>query len=140
MPENFNYIAFGNRDYVEAEVERIGMNRGRMFEYTPTEVAKGLEELDPTSIAFLEKLPTFLCSEISRERGRASMVIRYGRIFDIEAGRKEVTTRFETLIDSAKLNSTTSTKRKSCSQPMVFNSTGPIGRFEKETSSRSWMD
>ncbi|WP_234834357.1 FRG domain-containing protein [Sinorhizobium meliloti] len=99
MPENFNYIAFGNRDYVQGEVGHIGMNRGRMFEYTPTEVARGLEELDVTSIAFLEKLPTFLCSEISRETGGASMVVRYGRISDVEAGRKEVTTRFETLID-----------------------------------------
>jgi hypothetical protein len=97
--ENFNYIAFGNRDYLEGEVSQIGMNRGRMFEYTPTEVAKGLEELDSESIAFLEKLPTFLCSEISRERNGASMVIRYGLISDIEARRKEVTAHFKTLID-----------------------------------------
>lgn len=99
MSENFNYIAFGNREYVEGDVDHIGMNRGRMFEYTPTDIAKGLEDFDATSIAFLEKLPTFLCSEIGRANGGASMVVRYGRIFDTKAGRREVTTRFETLVD-----------------------------------------
>jgi hypothetical protein len=99
MSENFNYIAFGNREYVEGDVDRIGMNRGRMFEYTPTDIAKGLEDFEATSIEFLEKLPTFLCSEIGRANGGASMVVRYGRIFETEAGRREVTTNFETLID-----------------------------------------
>ncbi|MGA9583548.1 MAG: FRG domain-containing protein, partial [Allosphingosinicella sp.] len=99
MSENFNYIAFGNRDYVEGDVDRIGMNRGRMFEYTPTEIAKGLEDLDSTSVEFLEKLPTFLCSEIGRPNGTPSMVVRYGRISETEAGRREVTTRFETSVD-----------------------------------------
>ena len=77
MPESFNYIAFGNRDHVEG-VQDIGMSRGRMFEYTPTEIAKGLESLDEDATAFLKKLPTFFCSEIARLDGGASMIVRYG--------------------------------------------------------------
>jgi hypothetical protein len=88
MSENFNYIAFGNRDRVEGAVDIIEMDRGRMFEYTPTDIEKRLENLDPTSIAFLEKLPTFLCSEISRWDGVASMVVKYGRIENTMPDRK----------------------------------------------------
>jgi hypothetical protein len=99
MSESFNYIAFGNREYVEGMVGVIEMSRGRMFEYTPTDVEKRLEDLGPTSIAFLEKLPTFLCSEISRSGGAASMAIKYGRIEGTTPGRKEVSTTFNTLID-----------------------------------------
>lgn len=58
MSDSFNYIAFGNLDYVK-DVEEIGVGRGRMFEYTPTEISKGLENLDQDSVNFLEKLPTF---------------------------------------------------------------------------------
>jgi len=99
MSESFNYIAFGNRDYVEGGVGTIEMSRGRMFEYTPTDIEKRLEDLGPTSISFLEKLPTFLCSEISRSAGSASMAVKYGRIENTKVGRKEVTTTFKTLID-----------------------------------------
>jgi hypothetical protein len=99
MSENFNYIAFGNRGLVEGAVDHIEMNRGRMFEYTPTDIAKALEDLDATAIEFLEKLPTFLCSEIERAKGSASMVVRYGRIKGIQADRREVTATFESLID-----------------------------------------
>lgn len=98
MSENFNYIAFGNPDYVEG-TEDIGMGRGRMFEYTPTEIAKGLESFDENTIQFLEKLPTFFCTEIARGDGGASMVIRYGRIARTKAGRREITTQFEPLIE-----------------------------------------
>lgn len=98
MSESFNYIAFGNRDYVTGEVDQISMNRGRMFEYTPSDVAKGLEELDGAALNFLEKLPSFLCSEV-RENDGASIVVRYGRISNTVAERREVTTHFETLID-----------------------------------------
>jgi hypothetical protein len=99
MSENFNYIAFGSREYLEGDIDQIDMNRGRMFEYTPSDVAKGLEDLDNAAIEFLEKLPTFLCSEISRGNGGASMLVRYGRISDTTAQRREVTTKFETLIN-----------------------------------------
>lgn len=103
MSENFNYIAFGNRDHLEGEVGSIGMGRGRMFEYTPTEIAKGVEDLDSDAIAFLEQLPTFLCSEIGSGGGgggdRLSMIVRYGRISGTDVKRREVVTNFETLID-----------------------------------------
>lgn len=99
MSENFNYIAFGNRKYVEGVVDRIEMTRGRLFEYTPTDIEKRLEDLGPKSIAFLEKLPTFLCSEIDRSGKAPSMVIKYGRVENILPDRKEVSTAFKTLID-----------------------------------------
>lgn len=98
MSENFNYIAFGNRDYVQGTF-KIGMSRGRVFEYTPIETAKGLETFDGNTVEFLEKLPTFFCSEIARVEEGASMVVRYGRITETEAGRREVTTKFEPLIE-----------------------------------------
>jgi hypothetical protein len=97
VSKNFNYIAFGNSDYVEAAV--IEMPRGRMFEYTPTDIGKRLENLGPKSIAFLEKLPTFLCSEIDRSGDAPSMVIKYGLIENTRPDRKEVATTFRTLTD-----------------------------------------
>lgn len=97
--QSFNYISFGNRDYLEGNGNEISMGRGRMFEYTPTDVEKRLEILDATAIAFLEKLPTFLCSEIKRARDGVSMLIKYGRISQTKPGRKEVSTLFETVID-----------------------------------------
>lgn len=95
----FNYISFGNREYLAGDGNEITMSRGRMFEYTPTDIEKRLEGLDSTAIAFLEKLPTFLCSEIRRVKGSASMLIKYGRISRTTPGVKEVSTTFETLID-----------------------------------------
>lgn len=99
MSESFNFIAFGSREYLEEEGGSIEMNRGRMFEYTPTDIEKRLEDLGPTSIAFIEKLPSFLCSEISRSAGISSMLVKYGRIEGTSADRKEVSTTFKTLID-----------------------------------------
>lgn len=99
MTDNFNYIAFGNRELVEATNEPIGMNRGRMFEYTPSDLASALESLETDSTQFLEKLPTFLCSEISRSGAEASMLIKYGKITNISVDRSEVTANFETLVD-----------------------------------------
>lgn len=99
MSESFNYIAFGNRDYVEGAVDVIEMSRGRMFEYTPTDLEKRLDDLQTTSIAFLEKLPTFLCSEISYPSVSPSMVIKYGLIGKTTADGKIVSTTFKTLAD-----------------------------------------
>ena len=99
MSESFNYIAFGYQGYVEGAVGTIGMSRGRMFEYTPTDIEKRLEDLGPTSIEYLEKLPTFLCSEISDLGGAASMVVKYGSIESTTAGKKDVSTTFKTLMD-----------------------------------------
>lgn len=98
MTKNFNYISFGNIEYVEG-VNTISMSRGRLFEYTPTELAHSLEELKQSSVEFLEKLPTFLCSEISRSNGRSVMFIRYGRISNLKVDKKEVVADFENLID-----------------------------------------
>ncbi|MBD8604533.1 FRG domain-containing protein [Pseudomonas sp. CFBP 8771] len=97
--QSFNYISFGNRDYLAGNGNEISMGRGRMFEYTPTDIEKRLEMLDSTAIAFLEKLPTFLCSEIMRVRDGVSMLIKYGRISQTTSGVKEVSTLFQTVID-----------------------------------------
>lgn len=99
MAENFNYISFGNWEYVEGNVSIITMGRGRMFEYTPSDTGKRLESLDPTAISFLETLPTFLCSEIQSAKDSVSMLIKYGRISNITPERKEVSATFETQID-----------------------------------------
>lgn len=106
MSDNFNYIAFGNPDYVEGKIKTIGMNRARMFEYTPTDIEERLGDLDASAVAFLEKLPTFLCSEVMRKgRGEGvSMLVKYGRIDETDAGRREVSTRFETLIDFGEID------------------------------------
>ena len=99
MSENFNFIAFGNWEYVNDATNAFEISRGRMFEYTPTDLAKRLEDLAPPSIEFIEKLPTFLCSEVVRSAGRASMLVKYVRIETIEPGRKEVSATFTTLVD-----------------------------------------
>lgn len=99
MAENFNYISFGNWESIEGKIDVFTMGRGRMFEYTPSDTEKRLESLDSTAIAFLEKLPTFLCSEIKIDGDAVSMLIKYGRISNINLGRKEVSSAFETVID-----------------------------------------
>lgn len=99
MAESFNYISFGNWENVEGNVDVVAMGRGRMFEYTPSDIEKRLESLDGTAIAFLEKLPTFLCSEIKPSGDTVSMLIKYGRISNIDPQRKEVSAAFETVID-----------------------------------------
>ncbi|CAN7318496.1 FRG domain-containing protein [Caulobacter sp. LjRoot300] len=99
MPENFNYISFGSREYVEGITDSIAMNRGRMFEYTAIDLEKRLESLEAISITFLETLPTFVCSEIWRTDDAAAMVVKYGRIGNTVADRKEVSTNFTTVID-----------------------------------------
>ncbi|MFG0393018.1 FRG domain-containing protein [Pseudomonas sp. zbq_4] len=97
--QSFNYISLGNREFLAGQVNEITMGRGRMFEYTPTDIEKRLEHLDSTAIAFLEKLPTFLCSEIMQARDGVSMLIKFGRISHTTSGAKEVSTVFETVID-----------------------------------------
>ncbi|MDF2619079.1 MAG: hypothetical protein K0S00_1738 [Xanthobacteraceae bacterium] len=99
MAEAFNYISFGNWEYIEGNVDDITMGRGRMFEYTPPDTEKRLESLDNTALAFLEKLPTFLCSEIKSGGDAVSMLIKYGRVSNINLGHKEVSAAFETLTD-----------------------------------------
>lgn len=98
MAENFNYISFGNVDYVDG-VSHVGMSRGRMFEYTPTELAQRLEELGEETLSFLMTLPTFLCSEVERANGGATMHVRFGRVENMEADRKEVMADFQSIIE-----------------------------------------
>ena len=97
MAESFNYISFGNWECVEGSANGIAMGRGRMFEYTPPDTEKRLASLDSTAIAFLEKMPTSLCSEIKTSGDSVSMLIKYGRISNINPGRKEVSAAFETV-------------------------------------------
>jgi FRG domain len=99
MTEYFNYISFGNRDYVEQADGVIEMNRGRMFEYTPTEIEKRLEALEAQSTAFIQTLPTFLCSEIFRTDDGFALVVRYGHVNNIEPEPKAVAATFQPLID-----------------------------------------
>ena len=101
--DNFNYIAFGSRERVQATNEPVVMNRGRMFEYTPSDLSSALENLETDSTQFLEKLPTFLCSEVSRSGAEASMLIKYGRISNISVDRREVRADFEVLVDFGEL-------------------------------------
>lgn len=103
MTEHFNYISIGNRDYLEEVVDSIAMGRGRMFEYTPPDIQKRLEPLDTAAISFIERLPTFLCSEIGWAGEQISMLVKYVRLSSIIPGRKEVTTTFETLVDFGEL-------------------------------------
>lgn len=106
MSDNFNYIAFGNPDYVAGDIDTVEMNRVRMFEYTPADIENRLGDLGADALAFLDKLPTFLCSEIARKgRGEGfSMFVKYGRIDGADADRREVSAQFETIIDFEEIN------------------------------------
>jgi hypothetical protein len=99
MAKNFNYISRGDWEAISDSAEGVAMYRERLFEYTPPDTGKRLEGLDPVSIAFLEGLPTFLCSEIKTADNNASMLIKYGRISNIRTGSKEVTMTFDMQID-----------------------------------------
>ncbi|SMC76744.1 FRG domain-containing protein [Primorskyibacter flagellatus] len=98
MADNFNYISFGNVDLVDG-VAQVGMSRGRMFEYTPTELANGLESLGDEALAFLMTLPTFLCSEVSGAKGGATMHVRFGRLVNARADRREIVADFEPIVE-----------------------------------------
>lgn len=83
MAESFNYISFGNRDAIPEANGRISMSLRRMFEYTPDTVAAALQGLSETALRYLEKLPTFLCSEIDRHDRGASLRVKYGRVSEV---------------------------------------------------------
>lgn len=99
MADTFNYISFGSREYIEDGVGEISMSRGRMFEYTPADIHSRLESLDSGALAYLEQQPTFLCSEISREGKRATMLVKYGWIEPLTVKSKSVETEFHTEMD-----------------------------------------
>lgn len=99
MSENFNYIAFGSTEYVAGIIDKVEMIRGRMFEYTPPELAQALEDLSPDASDFLDQLPTFLCTEFQRAGQGGSMWVKFGDISNTRVIGKEVVTNFKTLID-----------------------------------------
>lgn len=99
MIENFNYISVTKLEHPEEVFHKINMNRGRMFEFTSPDTAQRLEYLDGNSREFLEKIPTFLCSEITEVKYFAYMYIKYGRISKININGMSVSAEFETVID-----------------------------------------
>ena len=52
MAESFNYISFGNWEYIEGNIDIFTMGPGRMFEYTPPDTDKRLEGLGSGCIDF----------------------------------------------------------------------------------------
>lgn len=99
MVDHFNYISFGDAAYVSGIDGPLEMSRGRMLEYTPTELEKRLESLDTRSLAFMEALPTFLCSEANRTESGVKMVVRYGRVSNVQPSSREVASTFQPLIE-----------------------------------------
>ena len=99
MADHFNYISFGDAAYAAGVDGPLQMYRGRMFEYTPTELEKRLESLDGRSLAFLETLPTFLCSEANRTEDGVTMIVRFGRVSNMGLGGREVSATFEPLVE-----------------------------------------
>ena len=99
MLENFNYISFGNRSWLAEDDTLIEMGRGRMFEHTPTDTEQRLVGLDGPALAFLEKLPTFLCSEIDTGPDQPTMLVRFGHLRQIRADKKVVAAQFSTAVN-----------------------------------------
>ncbi|MGH6978407.1 MAG: FRG domain-containing protein, partial [Brevundimonas sp.] len=95
--KNFNYISFGG--WTGQADDAAMMTRGRMFEYTPTDIERRLERLDSAAVAFLQSLPTFLCSEVVQSGDEVAMFICYGRITSMEYVGREVRFNFDTQID-----------------------------------------
>lgn len=83
MTGHFNYISFGNWELVVSKVEKISIIRGRMFEYTPANTEKRLEDLGPKFLEFLVSLPKFLCSEHRQVNKHISLIIKFGRVSGI---------------------------------------------------------
>ena len=94
----FNYLSFHNREKLKRQGVRVAMERGRIFEYTPTDLKKRFERLTKAATTVLKDLPTFLCSEIEQIENGYSMLIRYGRITHVKVRPmdQEVTIVFQT--------------------------------------------
>ncbi len=86
MTKSYNYIAFGNRDRLRNDNRDTSMIRGRMFEYTPSNISQGLSDLGGDSISYLESLLTLLCSEVNYSNGAVSMIVKFGRVQNIDNG------------------------------------------------------
>lgn len=101
--ENFNYISFYNISKVDGNIDSISMELGRMFEYTPPDIEKRLQNYSDIAKDFLESLPTFLCTEIQRDDDGYYSIIKYGKINNIIKKNSEVEANFQTEIDFGKV-------------------------------------
>jgi len=86
----FNYISFGDRDNDAFTKGTIEMPRSRMFEYTPTDIEKSLERLDEAALAYIEGLPSFLCSEIGGNGSGPNMRVLYGRVSTVKVEESKI--------------------------------------------------
>lgn len=102
MPTNFNYISLWDHRLVEA-TNGVQMDRRRMFEYTPTDIDRRLEDLNSSALIFLDSLPTFLCSEMFESDDHKSMLVKYGRIKNTHVDQNVVSTTFEEISDFGKV-------------------------------------
>lgn len=118
--QKFNYVSFGNIEIVKGSVTDFEMGRGRMFEYTPIELAKKLLDLGDLAGVFLGSLPTFLCSEIKAVDKSFMMYIKFGKVSQIKFGQKEVGANFETLVDFDEVRFETLDKAKEIFQADGF--------------------
>lgn len=117
--EHFNYISIGFADFFKSIPTNIEMHRGRVFEYTPTDIEKSLENLQSDAKSYLCSLPTFLCSELDYENGDNKIIVIYGKVSNIEFDGIKVTAQFNCLLnigslffnDPADLNNTFNTVR-----------------------------
>lgn len=98
LAEHFNYIAYGNDDYLSSDNLDYAMSRGRMFEYTPVDLERRLETLRSAALDFIERLPTFVCSELSSGRN-PTMIVRFGTISGMRADTREVTATFHPIVE-----------------------------------------
>lgn len=99
MSSSFNYISLWDVDKIDERRDTVEMSRGRMFEYTSKDIADRLSSLNSASLEFIEKLPTFVCSEINLRRSPAVMSVKFGKISNIKVNSREVSANFETQID-----------------------------------------
>lgn len=98
MADHFNYISYGNTDYLSEDTLHYEMSRGRMFEYTPVDLEKRLDNLRSKALDFINDLPTFVCSEISKGKPN-TMLVRFGTISNTVANDKEVATVFHPIVE-----------------------------------------
>lgn len=98
VAEHFNYIAYGAEEYLAVNVLEYEMSRSRMFEYTPVDLEKRLENLRSGAVEFIDRLPTFLCSEIHKGEV-TSMIVRFGSISGTTVTEKHVTTTFNPIVE-----------------------------------------
>lgn len=103
MADYFNYISFGAREAVEVPDGRISLSRRRLFEYTPDHIREPLAGLGREALDFIAAQPTFLCSEVTRDGRRASILVKYGRLSEVALHSDDLAAVFETELDFGEL-------------------------------------